>query len=592
MPSRRGGAATIPVPMAESGRLRVRIVTVLVGALSAVAVVPLFVSQLRAVGISRDALKTAEEQYLARSAVKIAADVDGFFRMALLNLRKTADGLTLASSISPGRNPFTYAGQSALLVDFVRSAPNLVVLRTLDRDGQGSRYEPEALEPEIAAELSRARNRALGGETFVGDPIRTRAFPDGGIAIAVPVATVQKEVLGTVEAFVSLAPVKAWLAEEKRRDVVAYVVDRNGVLVVASDAGVVASRETLSKVELVREFIAHPVRLTKSYAHPGGGKVRHVLGTVAPVERLDWGVIVEKDEEKAYASVGRMTRETTLAAGLALVFALGTAILGGRLLSRPVTELVDKVRQVSEGHYDQRVPVHGARELADLSETFNSMSAEIEKSVEKLKLAARENQELFFNSIRALTAAIDAKDPYTRGHSERVARYAVVLARSMGLPAEEVRKVRIAALLHDVGKIGIDDRILRKPTALTDEEFEVMKTHPVKGALIMGQIPQLKDVIPGMKHHHEKWDGTGYPDGLAGEEIPPLARIVAVADTFDAMTTTRPYQKAMRTEYVVGKIRQFSGIRFDPVVIAALDNAFNSSELDVVGEAARPVATA
>ena len=220
------------------------------------------------------------------------------------------------------------------------------------------------------------------------------------------------------------------------------------------------------------------------------------------------------------------------------------------------------------------------------------MSAEIEKSVEKLKLAARENQELFFNSIRALTAAIDAKDPYTRGHSERVARYAVVLARHMGLPAEEVRKVRIAALLHDVGKIGIDDRILRKPTALTDEEFEVMKTHPVKGALIMGQIPQLKDVIPGMKHHHEKWDGTGYPDGLAGEEIPPLARIVAVADTFDAMTTTRPYQKAMKIGFVVGKIRQFSGVRFDPVVVAALDRAFADSELDVVGEAARQAATA
>lgn len=578
--------------MAEPGRLRVRIVTVLVGALSAAAIVPLVVSQLRAVGISQDALKTAEEQYLARTAVKIAADVDNFFRTSLLNLRKTADGLNLAVAVSPGKNPFTYAGQSALLVDFVRSAPNLVVLRILDRDGHGSRYEPESLEGEIGVELERARARALGGEIFVGDPVRTPAFPDGGVAMAVPVAVAApgggpKEVLGAVEAFVSLAPVKGWLEEERKRDVVAYVVDRNGGLVVASDPAAIASREALPRVELVREFIAHPVRLTKSYVHGDGPKMRRVLGTVAPVEGLDWGVIVEKDESKAYASVGRMTRETTLGAGLALLFALGTALLGGRLLSRPVTELVEKVRQVSEGHYAQRVPVRGARELAELSETFNSMSAEIEKSVEKLKLAARENQELFFNSIRALTASIDAKDPYTRGHSERVARYAVVLARHMGLPAEEVRKVRIAALLHDVGKIGIDDRILRKPTALTDEEFEVMKTHPVKGALIMGQIPQLKDVIPGMKHHHEKWDGTGYPDGLAGEEIPSLARIVAVADTFDAMTTTRPYQKAMKTDYVVGKIRQFSGIRFDPVVVAALDKAFAGSDLEVVGEAAR-----
>jgi HD-GYP domain-containing protein (c-di-GMP phosphodiesterase class II) len=247
---------------------------------------------------------------------------------------------------------------------------------------------------------------------------------------------------------------------------------------------------------------------------------------------------------------------------------------------------------VADGKYSQRVPVRGARELAELSETFNVMSEAIEKSVAQLRQAAKENQELFFNSIRALAAAIDAKDPYTRGHSERVARYAVVLAKNMGLPADEVRKVRISALLHDVGKIGIDDRILRKPTALTDEEFEVMKTHPVKGALIMGQIPQLKEVIPGMRHHHEKWAGDGYPDGLVGEEIPMLARIISVADTFDAMTTTRPYQKAMKLDFVVGRIKSFAGIRFDPAVIQALDRAFSSHDLEVVGEAARMAVSA
>jgi putative nucleotidyltransferase with HDIG domain len=207
--------------------------------------------------------------------------------------------------------------------------------------------------------------------------------------------------------------------------------------------------------------------------------------------------------------------------------------------------------------------------------------------MEKLRLAAKENQELFINSIRTLAAAIDAKDPYTRGHSERVARYAVVLARHYGMQPEEIKRVRIAALLHDVGKIGIDDRILRKPTALTDEEFEVMKTHPVKGALIMGQIPQLKDVVPGIKHHHEKWEGGGYPDGLRGVEIPLIARIVSVADTFDAMTTTRPYQKAMQLEYVVSRIKSFSSTRFDPDVVTALDKAFSNHDLEVVGEAAR-----
>ncbi|HKC23850.1 MAG TPA: HD domain-containing phosphohydrolase, partial [Thermoanaerobaculia bacterium] len=339
----------------------------------------------------------------------------------------------------------------------------------------------------------------------------------------------------------------------------------------------------LQHIELVGEFIAHPVRLTKTYLHGS----RRVLGTVAPVDFPDWGVIVEKDEASAFASVTQMTRASTVGALLALLFAAGVAVMAARALSRPVVDLVAKVRLIGQGNLSERVAVSGTREFAELAETFNAMAGSLEGTMEKLKQAARENQELFFNSIRTLAAAIDAKDPYTRGHSERVARYAVVLARHYGLSPEEIRRVRISALLHDVGKIGIDDRILRKPTALTDEEFEVMKTHPTKGALIMGQIPQLKDVIPGIKHHHEKWEGGGYPDGLVKTEIPLIARIVSVADTFDAMTTTRPYQKAMQLEYVVSRIKSFSGTRFDPEVVTALANAFETRDLEVVGEAAR-----
>ena len=275
----------------------------------------------------------------------------------------------------------------------------------------------------------------------------------------------------------------------------------------------------------------------------------------------------------------------TIREGAAL--AVVAAILAANALSRPVRALAESVHLMSEGDLSQRVEVPGTYELAELAEGFNHMGGELEKSIEKLKLAARENQELFLNSIRALAAAVDAKDPYTRGHSERVARYSVAIARHLGQPVEEVRKVRIAALLHDVGKIGIDDRILRKPTALTDDEFEIMKLHPVKGALIMGQIPQLKWIIPGMKYHHEKWDGTGYPDGLKGEEIPMLARIISVADTFDAMTTTRPYQKAMRSDYVVSRIKTFAGTRYDTSVIEALEEALLKNDLEVIGEAAR-----
>jgi putative nucleotidyltransferase with HDIG domain len=274
-----------------------------------------------------------------------------------------------------------------------------------------------------------------------------------------------------------------------------------------------------------------------------------------------------------------MIRDTLVWSALALAGALLLGVVFARRLSDPIARLAESTRAISEGQYGSTVEVGGTAEIAELSESFNRMSGSIEVAFEQIRRAAQENHELFLASIRALAEAIDAKDPYTRGHSERVATYAATIATEMGLSAEDVDRIRLSALLHDVGKIGVDDRIIRKPTALTEEEFEAMKTHPIKGAAIMSAIPQLADVIPGMRHHHEKWTGGGYPDGLAGERIPLQARIVSVADTFDAMTTTRPYQKAMEIDFVVDRIRQFAGVRYDPRVVQAFLRAWEKGEL-------------
>jgi putative nucleotidyltransferase with HDIG domain len=290
-------------------------------------------------------------------------------------------------------------------------------------------------------------------------------------------------------------------------------------------------------------------------------------------------VLVERDRDIAFASVQRMVRDTVLWSAACLAGALMLGLIFARGLSRPITRLAESTRAVAEGQYGTSAEVSGTAEIADLAENFNRMSESIKDAFEKVQKAARENQELFLASIRALAAAIDAKDPYTRGHSERVARYSSAIAKEMGLPAEEVRKARLSALLHDVGKIGVDDRIIRKPTALTDEEFELMKAHPTKGAAIMEAIPQLADIIPGMKYHHEKWEGGGYPEGLKGEQIPLQARIVAVADAFDAMTTTRPYQKAMEVKYVLERLRDLADKRFDTQVIEALVRSHGKGEL-------------
>jgi HD-GYP domain-containing protein (c-di-GMP phosphodiesterase class II) len=178
-----------------------------------------------------------------------------------------------------------------------------------------------------------------------------------------------------------------------------------------------------------------------------------------------------------------------------------------------------------------------------------------------------------------LAGAVDEKDPYTRGHSDRVTRYSVLLATEMGLLQEEIEKIRISAQLHDVGKIGIEDRILKKPGALTPEEFEIMKTHTTKGGNILRPVEMLKEMIPGIELHHESLDGRGYPYGLKGDEIPLLPRIIMVADTFDAMTTNRPYQAAMDPEYVIRIIHSLGKTKFDMRVVRAMSSVFESGKL-------------
>ena len=231
--------------------------------------------------------------------------------------------------------------------------------------------------------------------------------------------------------------------------------------------------------------------------------------------------------------------------------------------------------------------VAGLKEFQQLKQAFNTLLDEILEYVRQVEEKAEENRRLFYDSIRMLTAAIDTKDPYTRGHSERVSQYARTIASYMDLSLEDVEKVYLAGLLHDVGKIGIQDRILQKPAALTDEEYEIMKTHPEKGYKIMREIEQLQDVVPGMRYHHENWDGSGYPFGLKTEEIPLVARIVAVADSFDAMTTNRPYQRKMTIEKAVERIVMLSGKRFDPHVVQAFVRAYEDGALKVIEEGAR-----
>jgi HD-GYP domain-containing protein (c-di-GMP phosphodiesterase class II) len=174
---------------------------------------------------------------------------------------------------------------------------------------------------------------------------------------------------------------------------------------------------------------------------------------------------------------------------------------------------------------------------------------------------------MFLGTLQAMVAAIDAKDPYTRGHSQRVAELSRDLAAALGLPDSFVRTAHLAGLVHDIGKIGVPESVLRKSGRLTDEEFGLIRQHPQTGHRILKDIPQIRDLLPGVLCHHEAWDGSGYPAGLEGREIPLLARIVAISDSFDAMSSNRTYRDARPREEVFEEIRRCAGVKYDPDIV-------------------------
>ena len=201
------------------------------------------------------------------------------------------------------------------------------------------------------------------------------------------------------------------------------------------------------------------------------------------------------------------------------------------------------------------------------TKTLDSISGILASFLENAMLY-EEQRAMFIGTVNALSNAIDAKDPYTQGHSERVAMLSEALARSLGYDDEAAQRVRLCGILHDIGKIGVPESVLCKDGRLTDEEFGLIKKHPTIGARMLEGIPSLSDIIPGVEHHHERWDGGGYPAGLSGENIPEIARILALADTFDAMSSNRAYRDAMPREKVFAEFERCSGSQFDPAMVA------------------------
>lgn len=284
------------------------------------------------------------------------------------------------------------------------------------------------------------------------------------------------------------------------------------------------------------------------------------------------------------------------AAAVAGLTALGVALplsawLAGRV-SRPVSECVRGALDIARGHFGRQVTVAVRNEVGELAYTFNHMSRE-------LASYDRENRRLiaaleagYLATLRSLASAIDAKDPSTRGHSERVAELAVAVGEELGLDEGARKALAYGGLLHDVGKIGIPEAILHKSEALAPDERQQMRAHPVIGAEILRGVAFLEAAAPAVRSHHERWDGAGYPDRLAGQAIPLVARIVNAVDTFDACTTERPYQPVLPLEDAVEVLVRLRGTQIDPAVCDALVRVLRRRAAALTAPLAAPAAAA
>jgi HD-GYP domain-containing protein (c-di-GMP phosphodiesterase class II) len=574
---------------------RVRIFYVILGVLLLVSVVPMYFYADRVITMSRDRLKV-NEMLLQNTVTRSVGDELGTRQK---NLQMMLDNLASAVEVSTGGN---LGGEHvatpelrALLEKFVSSDSDIAYATLLNTDGRGISAGKIAPDAFLQRELERAFAAGRDGRAYTGQPLTQGAGKNSRtLLLSSHPLSVGGRFIGMIGTVVDLNFAVRRLNELSKGGLTIYVVDRQGRLVAGVDPQY-ATGQDMTQFDIVKKFADQAGRArfpeTSDFEIHQDKKITEMVGTYIPVTSLEWAVIAQKEQREAYASIFEMQLYSRLLAALAVFLSLGISLFAARKITTPLQTLTESSRAIARGDFSQRVHLKSRTEIGELAETFNHMSDDLERFVLDLKRAAEENRALFINSIQMLAGAVDEKDPYTRGHSDRVTKYSVIIATELGLSEAEIDNIRIAAQLHDVGKIGIEDRILKKPGALTPEEFEVMKTHTTKGANILRPVEQLQAMIPGIELHHESLDGRGYPYGLKGDAIPLMPRIIMVADTFDAMTTNRPYQAAMDPEYVIRIINSLANKKYDPKVVAALTSVFTSGKLRIRRAAALDPAT-
>ncbi|ACM20749.1 cyclic diguanylate phosphodiesterase, HAMP domain-containing [Geotalea daltonii FRC-32] len=264
---------------------------------------------------------------------------------------------------------------------------------------------------------------------------------------------------------------------------------------------------------------------------------------------------------------GDARRMVALASGLILVVAVLASYYLAGFFTTPIKKLQEGVSQLRSGKYQGALTVKLHDELGELTSNFNQMAQVIVQQQDKLEEYAHGLEESYLATVKILATSIDARDDYTLRHSTRVAALSVMLGQQLGLHTEELRDLEVAALVHDLGKIRIPDKVLKKAAPLNEEELEMVRLHTRHGAEILSHSRALQRFVPAVLYHHEWYDGQGYPEGLKGAEIPLFAKIIAIADAYDAMTTSRPYRSGLPAAIAINEITRYSGSQFEPALV-------------------------
>jgi putative nucleotidyltransferase with HDIG domain len=567
---------------------RPRILWLVLGAMLLVSLLPLGLYHRQVLQLSQAKLtdtESVQQTEVTRSLGEEIQQFDGNLYQQLISERQI---LALTGLIDKVDIPQSAPQLSRVLENFVASNPNILYLTAVGKEAKGSgagNFQANQ-DPFVSKALQRAFSTTMQSLVFRSDPLAIGPENRPAFVMAVPLQ-VNDQFSGMLAAVVSLDGILRRLQETSVRGRVVFVVDHSGHIVAHPDSRqFVPGSDAKPSSPVVMQVTELPkgLRTTETlrrFESTDDGSKQEMVGTYSTIPDLNWAVVATRGLDKAREDAG-VKELNAQALKFVIVVTFAALVLGYFFavgISTPIRALAASTLAISRGEFHQRTPVQGAAEISELAETFNHMAGDIEEFVVQLRQAADQNHDLFLGSIRMLAAAIDEKDPYTRGHSGRVAKYSILIAQQLGMPAVELEKIRISALLHDVGKIGVDDRVLKKPGALTTEEFTLMKQHPLKGANIMRPVAQLKEMLPGIELHHEHIDGAGYPHGLKGDEIPLMARIIAVADTLDAMTTNRPYQTAMDLEFAMNRILTLVNTKFDPAVVQALERVVKAGKI-------------